>query len=224
MTANTSNTAPMSDRQKTLVWNVSLLFWLSFALIVAHVVDDTLIGEPSAWGLSLAAYWALNISWYLLLPTFGWMLARRGYISGFAIILLFALLALLGAGTDHLRHLTSDFRINSEVTDILGGLGIGNTDLYARSLLGALYWLLGLATSQPHTHTMFSTMLIVISSGVYIVLGAASLMSMRAFRGYKQAVAMAAAQYAKAGEHVCTCSMPPATHQAESQERALQKP
>jgi hypothetical protein len=213
---NAGGVASMSQKQAALVRNVTLLFWLCFGLIVAHVVDDTLIGEPAAWGLSLASYWVLNVSWYLLLPTFGWMLARRGYVSGFVIILLFALLALLGGGTDHLRHLTSDFRINAEITNILGGLGVGNTDLYARSLLGALYWLLGLATSQPHTHTLFSTLLIVGSSGVYIVLGAASLMGIRAFRGFPRALAATPAPGAQASARVCTCGLVTDAPPAES--------
>src|SRR5918911_4530117 len=102
--------------------SVPLLFLLSLFFLIIHVLDDAFnLGEPRDWGVSVPEFLLIVASLYLIIPPFGALLARRGNVWGFVILMLYAFQAFYGAGLNHMRHLSGEF----------GGIGIVGRALMA---------------------------------------------------------------------------------------------
>ena len=148
----------------------SILFTTSLALMIAHVLDDTFVGEAGWWGVSVAEFLLFNALLYLIVPPFGFFLARRGNALGFGIVLLYALQAFYGGGLNHVRHLMGDFRGSQLLPSLLQSAGIQIGQVSGRGLLTGVLWLFGLGATPPHSHSLFSNVLVFLAIGVNLAL------------------------------------------------------
>lgn len=144
----------------------SLLYWLSLALTIAHVIDDAIVGEAGWWGVSVGEFIVFNAQLYLVLPPFGWALARRGRAAGFVIVLFYALQAFYGGGLNHVRHLMDDFGGSRLLPTLLQTAGIQIGEVRGRGWLTGVFWFFGLGTTPPHSHSLLSNLIIFVAIGV----------------------------------------------------------
>lgn len=152
------------------VHNVTGLFWLSLALMVAHVVDDAFVGEAGWWGVSIGEFLVFNALLYLIAPPIGLFLARLGHRLGLGIVLVYGLQAFYGGGLNHVRHLMGDFRGSQLLPSVLNSFGIQIGQVSGRGLLTGILWLFGLGTTPPHSHSLLSNLLVFLAVGVNLAL------------------------------------------------------
>ncbi len=144
-----------------------LLFWLSLALMAAHVLDDAFnVGEADWWGVSIPEFLAFNVHLYLVAPPIGWLLARRGRALGFGIVLVYAFQAFYGGGLNHVRHLMGEFGGSRLLPSILRALNIDIGPVAGRGWLTGVFWFFGLGTTPPHSHSPLSNLIVFLAIGV----------------------------------------------------------
>lgn len=152
--------------------HITILFGVSFVLLTLHILDDALVVSEASWyGITTAEFLLYLVLICSIVPPLGLWLARRGSTVGMAILLVYALQAFCGAGLNHVRHLLGDFRGSQTLNNLLGasGFAIGNTK-------GQGFWslaagMLGLNGGvPPHTHNLFSNVVVFLSMVVNVAL------------------------------------------------------
>jgi hypothetical protein len=137
---------------------IPILFCVSLFFLVIHVLDDALnLGEPRDWGVSTPEFLLIVASMYLIVPPFGALLARRGKVFGFVIVMLYAFQAFYGAGLNHLRHLSGDFGGIGIVGRALMALGVDCLNMRGHGFITGVLSMLGCGVTSPHTHVWWST-------------------------------------------------------------------
>ncbi len=151
---------------------ITFLFGVSFLLLTLHILDDAFVVNEAAWyDISTAEFLLGCILLYAIVPPFGLWLARRASTLGYIILIFYSLQALYGAGLNHVRHLLGDFRGSQVLPSLLNGWGIVLGDLNGQGMLSLFAGMLGLnAGVPPHTHNMFSNVIVFLSIGVNLVL------------------------------------------------------
>src|SRR5262249_4179751 len=137
---------------------VPILFIISLFFLIIHVLDDAInLGEPRDWGVSIPEFLFIVASLYLIIPPLGAALARRGYVLGFIIVMLYAFQAFYGAGFNHMRHLSGDFGGLGIVGKALMALGVDCLNIKGQGFVTGILAMVGCGTTSPHTHTWWST-------------------------------------------------------------------
>jgi len=137
---------------------VPILFSISLFFLIIHVLDDALnLGEPRDWGVSIPEFLLIVASMYLIVPPFGALLARRGSVWGFVIVMLYAVQAFYGAGLNHMRHLTGEFGGVGIVGRTLMALGVDCLNMRGHGFITGVLAMLGCGVTSPHSHVWWST-------------------------------------------------------------------
>ncbi len=137
---------------------VPILFAVSLFFLIIHVLDDALnLGEPRDWGVSIPEFLLIVASMYLIVPPFGALLARRGNVWGFIIVMLYSFQAFYGAGLNHIRHLTGDFGGIGIVGRALMALGVDCLNMRGHGFVTGVLAMVGCGVTSPHTHVWWST-------------------------------------------------------------------
>lgn len=151
---------------------ITLLFGVSFLLLTLHILDDAFIVNEAAWyGITTAEFLLGCVLLYAIIPPLGLWLTRRERVLGYFILFAYALQAFYGAGLNHVRHLLGDFRGSQLLPRWLSALGIPLDNLNGQGLVSLFAGMLGLNSGvPPHTHNMFSNVVVFLSIGVNVVL------------------------------------------------------
>lgn len=151
---------------------ITILFGVSFLLLTLHILDDAFVVNEAAWyGITTAEFLLGCVLIYGILPPLGLYLARRRNAVGFVLLLLYGLQAFYGAGLNHVRHLLGDFRGSQVLPTLSNNIGIRLEDLNGQGILSLFAGMLGLNNGvPPHTHNMFSNVVVFLSMGVNLVL------------------------------------------------------
>ncbi len=151
---------------------ITILFGVSFLLLTLHILDDAFVVNEAAWyGITTAEFLLGCVFLYAIVPPFGLWLSRRERVLGYFILLLYALQAFYGAGLNHVRHLLGDFRGSQLLPTLLTNVGIRMDDLNGQGMISLFAGMLGLNNGvPPHTHNMFSNVVVFLSMGVNLVL------------------------------------------------------
>lgn len=151
---------------------ITILFGASFLLLTLHILDDAFLVNEAAWyGITTAEFLLGCALLYGIVPPVGLWLARRNLMVGLFILFAYAIQAFYGAGLNHVRHLLGDFRGSQLLPNLLNGLGISVGDLNGKGMLSLFAGMLGLNGGvPPHTHNMFSNIVVFLSIGVNLVL------------------------------------------------------
>lgn len=162
----------MSLSQPELARRITLLFFASYVLLVLHILDDALLVNEAAWyGITTFEFLLGCALIYGIIPPLGLILARKGNWGGYGLLLVYAVQALYGAGLNHVRHLMGDFRGSQLLNNVLGNFGIVVENTNGQGFVSLLAGMLGLNNGvPPHTHTMFSNLVVFLSVGVNLVL------------------------------------------------------
>ncbi len=137
---------------------VPRLFIVSLFFLIVHVLDDALnLGEPRDWGVSIPEFLLIVASMYLIVPPFGALLARRGRMWGFVIVLLYAFQAFYGAGLNHMRHLSGEFGGLGVVGRALTALGVDCLNVRGHGFVSGVLAMLGCGVTSQHSHVWWST-------------------------------------------------------------------
>ena len=137
---------------------IPVLFGVSLVFLIIHVLDDALnLGEPRDWGVSIPEFLLIVASMYLIIPPFGALLARRGNVWGYAIVMLYAFQAFYGAGLNHIRHLSGDFGGIGLVGRALMAVGVDCLNMKGHGFVTGVLAMLGCGVTSPHTHVWWST-------------------------------------------------------------------
>ncbi len=151
---------------------ITILFGVSFLLLTLHILDDAFVVNEAAWyGITTAEFLLGCVLLYAIVPPFGLWLTRRERVMGYFILLLYALQAFYGAGLNHVRHLLGDFRGSQLLPNLLRGLGIPLAETNGQGMISLFAGMLGLNNGvPPHTHNMFSNVVVFLSVGVNLAL------------------------------------------------------
>ena len=142
---------------------VPILFVVSLCFLIIHVLDDAFnLGEPRDWGVSVPEFLLIVASMYLVIPPFGALLARRGNVWGFVLVMLYAFQAFYGAGLNHVRHLSGDFGGIGIFGRALMALGVDCLSVRGHGFITGVLAMLGCGVTSPHTHVWWSTAVAVI--------------------------------------------------------------
>lgn len=151
---------------------ITILFGVSFLLLTLHILDDAFVVNEAAWyGITTAEFLLGCVLLYAIVPPFGLWLSRRERVLGYFILLLYALQAFYGAGLNHVRHLLGDFRGSQLLPTLLTNVGIRMDYLNGQGMISLFAGMLGLNNGvPPHTHNMFSNVVVFLSVGVNLAL------------------------------------------------------
>lgn len=158
-------------------WNrylaaITILFFISLTGLGLHVLDDALVTrEPDWYGVGTGEFLLYAALIYLIVPPLGLVLARRGRMSGFVILGLYAFQAFYGAGLNHVRHLFGNFQGSQVLPTIMKSLGVDYAPfLSGHGLLSVLMNMAGLGVTPPHTHTLASDAVVFFNIGLNLAL------------------------------------------------------
>lgn len=151
---------------------ITILFGVSFLLLTLHILDDAFIVNEAAWyGITTAEFLLGCVLLYAIIPPLGFWLTRRERVLGYFIVFAYALQAFYGAGLNHVRHLLGDFRGSQLLPNLLRGVGIPLADTNGQGMVSLFAGMLGLNDGvPPHTHNMFSNVVVFLSVGVNLTL------------------------------------------------------
>lgn len=151
---------------------ITILFGVSFLLLTLHILDDAFVVNEAAWyGITSAEFLLGCVLLYAIIPPFGLWLVRHDRASGYVILLIYALQAFYGAGLNHVRHLLGDFRGSQLLPTLMRGLGIQIGETNGQGIVSLFAGMLGLNNGvPPHTHSMFSNVVVFLSMGVNLAL------------------------------------------------------
>lgn len=160
-----------SERFAFLIHRITILFFVSFALLWLHILDDAIItNEPAWYGITTAEFLLYCALVYAIVPPFGLWLARRGSIWGLLIVLGYAFQAMYGGGVNHIRHIFGDFRGSQLLPTLLNAVGVQITDIRGFGFGTVLLGMAGMGNTPPHTHILLSTVLAFINIAVNLTL------------------------------------------------------
>ena len=151
---------------------ITILFVSSILLLTMHVLDDAfIVGEAAWYGISTAEFLASLVLIYGIFPPLGLYLVQRGKVLGFVILIIYTLQAFYGAGLNHVRHLMGDFRGSQALNSLLRTFDISVGNLNGQGFWSLLAGMLGLNDGvPPHTHSMFSNVVVFLSIAVNLTL------------------------------------------------------
>ncbi len=164
---------------------LTFLFASSLVGLGLHVLDDALVTREPAWyGIGVGEFLLYCAIIYLILPPAGWVLTRRGHTLGLAILFLYALQALYGAGLNHVRHLFGQFQGSQLLPPVLRALGVDyGPYLTGHGFVSVVLNMTGLGVTPPHTHTLASNVVVCFNIAVNITLLICLALAARAARG-----------------------------------------
>lgn len=143
---------------------LTILFCISLFFLSLHVIDDVITtDEATESGVTVPEFLFYVGLIYLIVPPLGVILARRGRPLGFVIVTLYGLQAMYGAGLNHVRHMLGDFSGSKLIPAMLAFFGIHLNDIRGYGFASVLMGMLGLGETPPHTHTILSTLIVVIN-------------------------------------------------------------
>lgn len=143
---------------------LTILFCVSLFFLALHVIDDVITtDEATESGVSILEFFIYAGLIYLIIPPLGLILARRGNLIGTVIVILYGLQAMYGAGLNHVRHMFGDFGGSKTLSTLLAFFGIHITDIRGYGFGSVLMGMAGLGETPPHTHTLFSTLIVAIN-------------------------------------------------------------
>lgn len=161
----------MSSNPSRYIRPLTILFCVSLFFLALHVIDDGLnTGEPDQYGVSLGEFYLYAALIYLVVPPLGLILARRNHVLGFVIVILYAFQALYGAGVNHIRHLFGDFSGSQFLPALLNMAGFQIRAPRGYGLVSVLLGMAGLGQTPPHTHNLFSSLVVFIDTGLNLAL------------------------------------------------------
>jgi len=151
---------------------ITILFGVSLVGLAFHAVDDAYVtGEPGWYGVSPVEFLIAVALIYLIVPPIGLWLARRGKWYGLVIVAGYTFQALYGAGINHVRHLYGNFSGSQLLPTILTALKYDYAPLLStRGILPLLLNMIGLGNTPPHSHTMFSNVIVFCNIAINLTL------------------------------------------------------
>ncbi len=173
----------MSDTLQRYLRYITVLFPVSLIGLSLHVLDDTFVTrEPDWYGVSTSEFLLACALLYLIVPPIGFWLARRGSLLGLAILFLYAVQAMYGAGLNHIRHLFGQFQGSQLLPTILKSLNIDYAPYLTRhGFLSVVMNMAGLGITPPHTHALVSNLVVFFNVGLNATLIVCILLAARAW-------------------------------------------
>jgi hypothetical protein len=132
---------------------IAILFGISLLFLALHAAyDGIVLDETEDWGVTLPQYFFYLALIYLTIPPLGLFLARRLNPLGWMILGSYGLQVMYGAG------ITDDQPMLGVMPRLLGNLGIHISSIQGYGFFSIILEILGFATSEPHSPTLFSNL------------------------------------------------------------------